>query len=97
MRAGPVAAAGMAKNRGLKKRDNAKQQAMTKAVSPVRPPTITPAALSYHLTMTLFPLIICLYSLLGRNYAFENLKALHPEDLEEYRQVFLAEEIEAFF
>lgn len=27
------------------------------------------AALSYYLTMTLFPLIICLYSLLGRNYA----------------------------
>lgn len=26
------------------------------------------AALSYYLTMTFFPLIICLYSLLGRNY-----------------------------
>ena len=37
------------------------------------------------------------YRLLGRNYAFENLQALHPEDLEEYRQVFLAEGIEAFF
>lgn len=37
------------------------------------------------------------YRLLGRNYAFENRQALHPEDLEEYRQVFLAEGIEAFF
>ena len=26
------------------------------------------AALSYHLTMTLFPLIVCLYALLGENY-----------------------------
>ncbi len=26
------------------------------------------AAMSYHLTMTLFPLIICLYALLGENY-----------------------------
>jgi pyruvate formate lyase activating enzyme len=35
--------------------------------------------------------------MLGRNYAFENVKALYPEDLEEYRQVFLAAGIEAFF
>lgn len=27
------------------------------------------AAMSYYLTMTIFPLIICLYSLLGRNYS----------------------------
>ena len=27
------------------------------------------AALSYYLTMTVFPLIICLYTLLGNNYA----------------------------
>ena len=37
------------------------------------------------------------YRMLGRNYAFENVKALYPEDLEEYRQVFLAAGIEAFF
>lgn len=36
------------------------------------------AALSYYLTMTFFPLIICLYTLLGNNYdaALEALKAV---------------------
>ena len=37
------------------------------------------------------------YHLLGREYAFTDVKALHPEDLQEFRQVFLDHGIEAFF
>ena len=37
------------------------------------------------------------YHLLGKSYAFKNVKTLHPEELEEYRQIFLAAGIEAFF
>ena len=37
------------------------------------------------------------YHLLNKTYAYENVPSLHPEDLEEYRQVFISEGIEAFF
>lgn len=37
------------------------------------------------------------YALLQRTYAYQNTKALHPEDLKDYQQVFLQEGIEAFF
>ncbi|MBR2676550.1 MAG: glycyl-radical enzyme activating protein [Solobacterium sp.] len=37
------------------------------------------------------------YTLLGRDYAYQNVSALHREDLEDYRQVFLDNEIQAFF
>lgn len=37
------------------------------------------------------------YHLLGKTYAYENVKALHPEDLTEYQQIFLENEIECFF
>lgn len=46
IRAGAVAAAGMIKNKGAKKIDNANIQATLTAVSPVRPPEATPEALS---------------------------------------------------
>ena len=37
------------------------------------------------------------YELLNRDYTLKNVKALHKEDLETYRQVFLDNDIEAFF
>ncbi len=37
------------------------------------------------------------YHLLQRDYTYEKIKALHPEDLEDYRQAFLKEEVQAFF
>ena len=37
------------------------------------------------------------YHLLDQKYAYENLPSLHREDLENYRNVFLANGIEAFF
>lgn len=37
------------------------------------------------------------YHMLGKEYAFTNVKALHPEDLQEYQDVFLAHGIDAFF
>lgn len=50
------------------------------------------AALSYYLTMTVFPLIICLYSLLGKNYSLASdaldfaAKFLAPETTEFLRE-----------
>ena len=37
------------------------------------------------------------YHLLNKTYAYENVPSLHPEDLEEYRQAFVSEGIDAFF
>ena len=37
------------------------------------------------------------YHMLGKEYAHADVKALHPEDLQEFRQVFLDNGIEAFF
>ena len=37
------------------------------------------------------------YHMLGKEYAFAQAKALHPEDLQDFRQVFLANGVEAFF
>ncbi|MBQ7058269.1 MAG: glycyl-radical enzyme activating protein [Firmicutes bacterium] len=37
------------------------------------------------------------YDLLGADYAYRDVPALHREELEEYRQVFLSHGIEAFF
>lgn len=37
------------------------------------------------------------YKLLGRKYDMENVPALHPEDLEDYRQVFLEHHIHCYF
>lgn len=37
------------------------------------------------------------YHLLDQKYAYENLPSLHREDLENYRSVFLSNNIEAFF
>lgn len=37
------------------------------------------------------------YTLLGKEYSLANQKPLHPEDLEEYRQIFMENGIEAFF
>lgn len=37
------------------------------------------------------------YHLLQREYAYENTKALHPEDLVSYQQAFLDQGIQAFF
>lgn len=37
------------------------------------------------------------YALLGRDYAYEDVPALHPEELEAFRQAFLEEGIQAFF
>ena len=37
------------------------------------------------------------YHLLGKTYAYENVKALHPEDLVEYQKIFLDSDIECFF
>ena len=37
------------------------------------------------------------YELLGRQYAYHNQKALHPEDLKEYQQLFLDQGLDCFF
>lgn len=37
------------------------------------------------------------YHLLGKSYDYEDMPSLHREDLEEYRNVFLTKDIEAFF
>ena len=37
------------------------------------------------------------YHLLGQEYAYDNLPALHKEDLIDYRQTFLQQGIQAFF
>ena len=49
--AGAVAAAGIERKSGEKKRATAKQMAMTKAVRPERPPCATPAALSTYVVV----------------------------------------------
>ena len=46
IRAGAVACAGIERKRGARKRARRKQTAVQKAVSPLRPPTFTPEALS---------------------------------------------------
>ena len=52
------------------------------------------AALSYHLTMTFFPLVICLYTMLGNNYdramrAVVNLESFMPKNTVESLESFL--------
>ena len=52
------------------------------------------AALSYHLTMTFFPLVICLYTMLGNNYemamrAISNLEVVMPQSSIESLETFL--------
>lgn len=37
------------------------------------------------------------YELLNKEYAYKNIKALHPEDLKDYQQVFLDQGIDCFF
>ena len=37
------------------------------------------------------------YHLLGKTYSYENVKALHPEDLTDYQQIFLDVGIDCFF
>ena len=37
------------------------------------------------------------YNMLGRDYAFTNVKALHPEDLQDFQQIFIDNGIDAFF
>ena len=37
------------------------------------------------------------YELLGREYAYADTKAIHPEDLKEYREIMLRNGIDAFF
>ena len=37
------------------------------------------------------------YKLLGRKYAMKDVKALHPEDLFEYQDVFLKHDINCYF
>lgn len=37
------------------------------------------------------------YELLNKDYELKEIKALHPEDLEEYRQIFVKNGVEAFF
>ena len=37
------------------------------------------------------------YNMLGREYEFAHTKALHPEDLKAFQQVFLDSDIDAFF
>jgi len=37
------------------------------------------------------------YDLLNKDYAYKNKKALYPEDLKDYQQVFLNEHIDCFF
>ena len=37
------------------------------------------------------------YHLLGKTYSYENVKALHPEDLTDYQRIFLDVGIDCFF
>lgn len=37
------------------------------------------------------------YNLLGKHYAYTDIPALHREDLEEYRQIFITHGVKAFF
>lgn len=37
------------------------------------------------------------YTLLNKDYAYHNIANLHPEDLKEYQEVFLNNQVEAFF
>lgn len=37
------------------------------------------------------------YNLLGRDYEFSHVKALHPEDLKNFQQIFIDSDIDAFF
>ena len=37
------------------------------------------------------------YSLLNREYAYKDTKALYPEDLQEYQNIFTQEDIDCFF
>ena len=37
------------------------------------------------------------YHMLGKEYTFANVQALHPEDLQEFQRIFLHSEIDAFF
>lgn len=37
------------------------------------------------------------YELLGKDYAYKNQKALYPEDLEDYQQIFIDHDIHCFF
>lgn len=37
------------------------------------------------------------YHLLGQTYAYKNVKALHPEDLKEYQQIFLDHNLHCYF
>ena len=53
--AAAVACAGMARNRGAKSNATAKQMAAVKLVSPERPPTFTPEALSTKVVVVLEP------------------------------------------
>ena len=53
--AGAVAAEGIERKSGEKKRATAKQMAMTKAVRPERPPCATPAALSTYVVVVDVP------------------------------------------
>ena len=53
---GVVAAAGIARNNGAKNSANRKQAPVTKAVSPLRPPSFTPAALSTYTATVLVPM-----------------------------------------
>ena len=55
-RAGAVAKAGMAMKNGDKKRDRAKRMATQTAVRPVRPPSLTPVALSTKVVVVLVPM-----------------------------------------
>ena len=53
--AGPVAAAGIARNSGPKNSDSRKQIAITTAVNPVLPPTAIPAILSTYVVVVDVP------------------------------------------
>ena len=55
MSTGAVAAPGMDKNSGAKNREDRKQMAVVKDVSPVRPPSATPEALSTKVVVVLVP------------------------------------------
>lgn len=55
MSTGAVAAPGMDKNSGAKNREKRKQMAVVKEVSPVRPPSATPEALSTKVVVVLVP------------------------------------------
>ena len=53
--AGAVAKAGMARNKGDKKRETRKKKATNMAVNPVLPPSLTPVALSTKVVTVLVP------------------------------------------